>query len=219
MVRKSLTLVILLCLVGAPGLAGTTPKVVTAVRTDVPPVIDGLVNDVQWQKAPAVLDFTQFDPEEGGLPTEITSVRLLYDNRALYVGVICYDAHPEQIARQLTRRDRNSEADRFSVMVDSYFDRQSAFVFVTNVSGVQSDGVLSQDGSVYDITWDAVWTVKTRTYVDGWSAEFEIPYNALRFAYQPDGVYRWGINFRRYISRKKETDEWVMVPRSELFQI
>ena len=104
-------------------------------------------------------------------------------------------------------------------MIDSYFDRQTAFVFVTNVSGVQSDGVLSQDGNVYDVTWDAVWNVRTRVFQDGWSAEFEIPYNALRFVQQPDGIYRWGINFRRYISRKKETDEWIMVPRSETLQI
>jgi len=220
MVRKSLTVVLLVCVSVGAGASRMLPlKTVKAVRTDVPPVIDGLVNDPQWQKAPPVLDFTQYDPDEGGMPTELTSVRLLYDDRALYVGVICYDSHPQDIVRQLTRRDRSSEADRFSVMIDSYFDHQTAFVFVTNVSGVQSDGVLSQDGAVYDITWDAVWAVKTKTYRDGWSAEFEIPYNALRFAERSDGVNTWGINFRRYISRKKETDEWVMVPRRELLQI
>jgi len=199
--------------------AANSTKTLTAIRTEVPPRIDGAVTDSVWQTAPAILDFTQYGPVEGAMPTEITSVRILYDNRALYVGVVCYDAHPGRIVRQLTRRDRTSEADRFSVMIDSYFDRQTAFVFVTNVSGVQSDGVLSQDGAVYDITWDAVWTVMTRIYSDGWSAEFEIPYNALRFSEPQDGVQQWGINFRRYISRKKETDEWVMVPRSEMYQI
>ena len=219
MARTSLTLLISACVLTLPVFASDTSKVIHAVRIDYPPVIDGWVNDPQWQLATPVLDFTQFDPEEGALPTEVTSVRVLYDDRAVYVGVICYDAHPQKIVRQLTRRDRSSEADRFSVMIDSYYDRQTAFVFVANVSGVQSDGVLSQDGNVYDITWDAVWNVRTRVFQDGWSAEFEIPYNALRFAQQPDGVYRWGINFRRYISRKKETDEWVMVPRSETLQI
>ena len=219
MARVSVALVLFLSWTVVLAVGGPSAKKAIAVRTDTPPVIDGLLNDLQWQKAPPLLDFTQFDPEEGAMPTELTSVRILYDNRALYVGVICYDSHPEQIVRQLTRRDRSSEADRFSVMVDSYFDRQTAFVFVTNVSGVQSDGVLSQDGAVYDLSWDAVWTVRTRTYMDGWSAEFEIPYNAIRFAEQEGGAYTWGINFRRYISRKKETDEWVMVPRSELLQI
>jgi len=198
-----------------PCLGGTSLKIITAVRTEKPPVIDGMVNDSQWQTAPAGLDFTQFDPNEGALPSEVTSVRLLYDDDALYVGVICYDSKPSEIVQQLTRRDRSTESDRFSVQIDSYNDNQTAFVFSTNVSGIQNDGVLSQDGAVYDITWDAVWTVKTRRHMDGWSAEFEIPYHALRFTEQSEGVHIWGINFRRYISRKHETDEWVMIPRGE----
>jgi hypothetical protein len=211
-------LVLLLLPIDFP-LAGSSPKTITAVRTEVAPVCDGQLDEPQWKTASPVMDFTEFDPNEGALPTELTSVRLLYDDHALYVGVICYDARPEQIVQQLTRRDRTSEADRFTVMIDSYHDRQTALVFSTNVSGVQSDGILSQDGNVYDITWDAVWSVGTRHFLDGWSAEFEIPYNALRFAARDDGTYEWGVNFRRYISRKKETDEWVMVPRKEMLQI
>ena len=215
MARNPFSLIVVTCVFTGAAFCADSLKVVHAVRADVPPVLDGWVTDPQWQKAPPILDFKQFDPDEGALPTELTSVRLMYDDRALYVGVICYDAYPQKIVRQLTRRDRSSEADRFTVMIDSYYDKQTAFVFQANVSGVQTDGVLSQDGNVYDITWDAVWNVRTRVFQDGWSAEFEIPYNALRFAPAPDGIYRWGINFRRYISRKKETDDWVMVPRSE----
>ncbi|RPH36312.1 hypothetical protein EHM92_04720 [bacterium] len=211
-------LVLLLLPIGFP-IAGSSPKTVTAVRTEAAPVCDGQLNEPQWQTGTAAMDFTQFDPVEGGLPTELTSVRLLYDDHALYVGVICYDAKPEQIVKQLTRRDRPSEADRFTVMIDSYHDRHTALVFSTNVSGVQTDGILSQDGNVYDVSWDAVWSVATRHFRDGWVAEFEIPYNALRFSARDDGTYEWGINFRRYISRKKETDEWVMVPRKEMLQI
>jgi hypothetical protein len=197
--------------------AGQGPvKHIRAMRTQVSPDLDGLLNDACWRDAIPVTDFTQFDPVEGDPPTEKTTVRLLYDDDALYVGVFCADRHPERIVRQLSRRDRSTEADRFTVMIDSYMDHQTAFVFSTNVSGVLSDGVLSQGGSVYDNTWDAVWTAKTRVGRPGWSAEFAIPWNALRFA---KGAYRWGINFRRYISRKKEILEWVMVTRGELYSI
>jgi hypothetical protein len=195
--------------------AGASPKVITAARTDIPPALDGFVTDSQWRLAPPVLDFEQFDPQDGAPPTELTSVRILYDDKAIYVGVICYDADPRRIVHQLTRRDRTTEADRFTVQIDSFNDHQTAFVFSVNVSGVQSDGVLSQDGIVYDLSWDAVWTANTRVYLDGWSAEFAIPYNALRFSSESEGDHEWGINFRRYISRKRETDEWVMIPRSE----
>ena len=216
--RLSVLLVVMVAALPLPASAtdDIPPKVIRAVHTSTPPVIDGYLSDSCWQKAPPATDFVQFDPVEGAKPTERTVVRLLYDDDALYIGVLCADSKPSLIVRQLSRRDRTTEADRFSVMIDSYDDRQTAFVFVANVSGVQGDGILSQSGSVYDNTWDAVWTVKTRIVREGWIAEFAIPWNALRFA---EGSYEWGINFRRYISRKKELVEWVMVPRSERFPI
>ncbi|MEK7249450.1 MAG: DUF5916 domain-containing protein, partial [Bacteroidota bacterium] len=177
--------------------------------------LDGLLHDWQWQAATPVQDFTQFYPNEGDVPTESTLVRILFDDKAIYVGVICYDSDPRGIVSQLTRRDRTSEADRFTVQIDSYHDHQTAFVFSANVAGVQSDGFLSQDGNVYDLSYDAVWRVKTARHREGWSAEFEIPYNAIRFSPQDDKNYEWGINFRRYISRKRETDEWVLVASTE----
>jgi hypothetical protein len=204
-------------LLATPSHAGNNGrKVIDAVRTTRPPDVDGWLNDPCWCVAKPVTDFVQFDPIEGAAPSETTIVSLLYDDDALYVGVMCSDSDPRGIVHRLSRRDRTTEADRFTVMIDSYMDHQTGFVFSTNVSGVQSDGILSQGGTVYDITWDAVWTVRTRHYRGGWSAEFAIPWNALRFA---KDAYHWGINFRRYISRKKETVEWVMVPRSETYAI
>jgi hypothetical protein len=220
--RGEVLLPVLLCafLPAVMEAAGTTtPRAISATRTVVAPRIDGLLTDSCWQRTTPSSEFTQYDPVEGAEPTEETSVRLLYNDNALFVGVACGDNSPGGIVRQLSRRDRTTEADRFTVMIDSFFDRQTGFVFSTNVSGVQSDGVLSQGGAVYDITWDAVWQVETRRGPWGWSAEFVIPWSALRFSERPHGPYEWGINFRRYISRKKETIEWVMVPRSERFSI
>ncbi len=194
---------------------GTSSKSVVATRIDAPLHIDGFLNEPEWQSAVPSSGFTQADPEEGSPETEHTTVRVLYDNNALYVGVMCYDKEPGKIVSQLTRRDRTGQSDRFSVIIDSYHDHSTAFLFSGTVSGVQSDGFLSQDGRFYDIQWDAVWEFNAQIVDSGWSGEFKIPYNALRFSDQ-DSEYVWGINFRRYLSRKQETDEWVMVPRSEL---
>ena len=193
---------------------GTSTKSVVAARTPVPPTIDGLLIEPQWRRAVPVSGFLQFDPVEGAPPTEETIVNVLYDDRALYIGVVCKDSDPSGIVHQLTRRDRTAQSDRFSVMIDSYHDQSTAYLFSGAVSGVKSDGLLSHDGLVYDIQWDAVWDFAAQIIPDGWSAEFSIPYSALRFARQED-EYIWGINFRRYIARKKETVEWVMVSRSE----
>lgn len=193
---------------------GSSHKNIVATRTETKLKIDGVLNEHQWERAIPVTDFVQYDPVEGSEPTEKTSVRVLYDDNALYFGVICYDSNPAGIRQQLTRRDRQNEADRFSITIDSYNDGQTGFVFVGNVSGVQSDGVLYHDGIFYDIQWDAVWNYNAIIIENGWSAEFEIPFSALRFQNQDD-EYVWGINFRRYISRKKEIIEWVLIPRSE----
>ncbi len=189
-------------------------KNVVAVRVSQPISLDGKLNEPSWELATLVSDFKQFDPEEGAEPTEQTAIKILYDDNALYVGVKCYDSEPSAIEKQITRRDRSSQADRVSVIIDLYHDHNTAFLFSGSVSGVVSDGVLSHDGLVYDVQWDAVWEFEARIDEDGWSGEFKIPFSALRFTEQ-NSEYIWGINFRRYIARKKETTEWVLVKRGE----
>lgn len=193
---------------------GTAVKSIVASQVTSAPRIDGLLNDVEWRTAVPVEGFHQFDPDEGAVATERTTVSVLYDDNALYIGVMAYDTDPGGIVRQLTRRDRSTQSDRFSVIIDSYHDHSNAFLFSGSVSGVQLDGILSQDGTVYDVQWDAVWEFEAAVVDQGWSAEFKIPYSALRFSEQ-DGEYVWGVNFRRFIARKKEVAEWVLVRRED----
>jgi hypothetical protein len=214
-VRNSILISITALVLALTSFGGTSTKGVVATQVSTPPKIDGFLNEPEWQSAVPAMGFTQADPEEGSPETERTVVRILYDDNALYVGVMCFDREPDKIVSQLTRRDRTGQSDRFSVMIDSYHDHSTAFLFSGTVSGVESDGFLSQDGRIYDIQWDAVWEFNAQILRDGWSAEFKIPYNALRFSNQ-DSEYVWGINFRRYLSRKQETDEWVMVPRNHM---
>ncbi|MGB9772772.1 MAG: DUF5916 domain-containing protein [Bacteroidota bacterium] len=200
-----------------PSRTGEQQKIAVAARTPVVPPMHADPSEPLWQSAPPITGFTQYDPIEGAAATESTVVRVLYDDRALYICAMMYDRNPSGIVHQLTRRDRIPESDRFTVLIDSYHDRQTAFVFSVNVDGVQMDWLLSNDGVIYDMTWDAVWNVKTRVLKDGWCAQLEIPYSALRFS--KGSAQEWGINFRRYISRKHELDEWRMIPRKEKGQV
>ena len=70
---------------------------ITALRVEQPPVIDGVLDDAAWQKAPAGGDFVQDEPGDGVPMTERTEFRVLYDARALYIGIWCYDSEPEKI--------------------------------------------------------------------------------------------------------------------------
>ena len=77
-------------------------KRMTATRTSVAPVIDGLVDEPLWENAEVVSDFLQRNPDNGEPGSERTEVRLLYDDEYIYVGFIMFDREPDKIvAREL----------------------------------------------------------------------------------------------------------------------
>jgi hypothetical protein len=214
-----------LCLVGflilclsSPILAQETKKVhpentIKAVRINpAPPRIDGILDDEVWQHAPVSDNFLQKEPTEGELPTEKTTVQIVYDDEALYVGVMCYDGEPDKIVARLTRRDGGVEADHVVLNLDPHHDHQTGNLFSVNAAGVKSDGQMYNDGCI-DGSWDGVWEGKAAIHDQGWSVEYKIPYHVLRFS--PKEEYVWGMNVCRYISRKNEGAHWVLVRKGE----
>ncbi|WP_397547337.1 DUF5916 domain-containing protein [Rhodothermus marinus] len=180
--------------------------------------LDGRLTEPDWQRAPAATDFRQLEPVEGATPTFPTAVRVLYGPDALYVGAMLYDPEPHRIRRLLGRRDQFNQADWFSVAIDSYFDRKTAYVFAVNAAGVLADGILASrggprfGGNEPDLSWDAVWEAAVAVVDSGWSVEMRIPYAMLRFPQAE--VLTWGISFRRDIARLSEVDEWPFIPRN-----
>src|SRR6266576_35536 len=53
--------------------------------------IDGKLDESAWANATPITDFRQQQPREGAQPTQRTEVRILYDERALYIGARMYD--------------------------------------------------------------------------------------------------------------------------------
>jgi hypothetical protein len=186
-----------------------TPHV-SAVQVSDPPVLDGRLDDAAWRLAPPTSAFTQKAPREGAPPTERTTVRVVYDAEALWVGIDCQQQSAPIVAR-LTRRDREVEADWVSVAIDSRRDGKSAFVFEVNAGGALLDAVRYNDTD-FSADWDENWDARVRAHAGGWSAEFRIPFRILRYEARPE--QSWGFEVRRYISTKQETDEWALVSRS-----
>jgi hypothetical protein len=174
--------------------------------------VDGDLGDEAWKRAPIITDFTQMEPREGEAATESTEVRVLFGESALYVAFRAFDATPDSIAAQLTRRDQGSYSDRVHVLIDSYNDQRTAFQFGVNPVGVKVD-VYRYDDTQEDDTWDAVWDVATRVDGEGWTAEFRIPYSQLRFGDHEDQT--WGVNFAREIARRNEMATWAPIRQSD----
>jgi hypothetical protein len=217
--RSLLVLASLVCALGAASAARAqaqnqpATREFRASRTARPPVIDGQLNDEAWSPAQVMSDFTQIDPDEGQPATERTEIRVLYDDRALYVGVRLFDRDAAQIARRLTTRDGDaSDADRITLYLDPMHDHLTGVMFRVSASNVQTDAVLFND-TWDDWSWNAVWESEVSLDEAGWSVEMRIPLSQLRFT--SNDMQTWGINFERYIRRRNERSWLEMVPKKE----
>jgi hypothetical protein len=59
-----------------------------AVRAEKAPVLDGLLNEDAWSKAPVTDQFWGIQPFPGRLQSHNTEVRVVYTNEALYLSLI-----------------------------------------------------------------------------------------------------------------------------------
>ncbi|OYW01950.1 MAG: hypothetical protein B7X11_03845, partial [Acidobacteria bacterium 37-65-4] len=103
------------------------------------------------------------------------------------------------------------DEDSFEVILDTFGDRRNGFEFATNPAGAHADQQVTNEGKDTNVSWDAVWFVKTAIVRDGWTVEMAIPFRSLRFEV---GGPAWGVNFGRHLRRKNEVDYWAPVPRA-----
>jgi len=201
-------------------------KQIKASYFSVEPKIDGIVlSDPLWVEISPIKNLTQIKPRFGELASEKTEIRVAFSDKMLFLGVICFDKEPEKIVVSDSRRDSDlNDEDSFLFIIDTYNDQQNGFLFGTNSRGMEYDAQIDnegkgnfntnrQQGGVIggtNINWDASWEVKTKKGNYGWSAEFAIPLNSIRFS--PGKNKIWGINFQRNISKNSETVYWSPLP-------
>ena len=187
-----------------------------------PPEIDGRLDEEAWSMAPVIDDFTQQEPAEGEPASERTEVRLLYNSRWLFIGVRAFDSDPAGIIATEMRRDseRLLEEDNFQVILDTFRDSRSGYMFVTNPLGAKLEQQVFEEGdgggrgstSNVNLNWNGVWHAAARRTAEGWDAEMAIPLVTLRFPVAER--QRWGINFMRNIRRKNEQVFWAPIPKA-----
>ena len=181
-------------------------KVIQAVPTTEPLVIDGRMDDPVWAQAPVARDFIQQEPDEGALSTEPSEFRVVYDEDALYIFGVFYDSDPRGgIVNELKRDFASRDGDTAAVIISPFRDGNSSN-FQVNPAGALRDSQSYEDGRQVNANWDAVWWAKTETFDGGWTMELKIPFKSLRFPTDEEQV--WGINVFRLIRRNNEATYW-----------
>jgi hypothetical protein len=175
-------------------------KTLQLQRIEVPPKIDGRIDEELWTRIQPVSGFFQFDPVNGEKASEETIVWAAYDQNYIYFAFLMQDSLPEKIWAELTPRNAYENNDSITVTLDTYNDRRTSIGFTVNPRGVQKN------------TLETIWKSGAVIRSDGWSVEMAIPFKSLRFSPQEDQI--WGVNFERYIHRLNEQDYWTDVKRN-----
>ncbi|WP_266363796.1 DUF5916 domain-containing protein [Tellurirhabdus rosea] len=172
--------------------------------------LDGLLNESVWRRAQVATDFTLNFPNDTARAYNSTEVRLTYDQRHLYIAVICYDRDPQKryIVRSL-RRDYDWDTnDNISIYIDPFGDRTNGFTFQFTPLGVEREGQMF-NGEEVASEWDNKWRSVVRRFPDRWQGEMMIPFTSLRFK---KGAQQFLMNFARNDVKNNQRSAWRRVP-------
>lgn len=184
-------------------------RIYFASRITVAPKIDGRLTDFCWQEIGEWQDnFIQQTPHQAKAPSQKTEIKVLYDNKFIYVGIICHDTEPEKMNPILGRRDYIN-GDMAGIAFDSYNDNRTAFEFNLSAAGQKVD-LMHLGEYNWDYNWDAVWDGKTTLGDSAWFAEMRIPFTQLRYSNEKEQI--WGMHVWRWIHRLNEESQWKLIP-------
>lgn len=194
----------------SPDAKADAPKRIYVTRrlTGAPPIIDGKLDDACWAQGEWAGNYTQREPREGAVPSEPTELKILYDDRYLYVAIRAFDSKMATQPRILGQRDELT-GDMVGITFDSFFNHRTAFEFDVTSGGSKIDLILRNDASI-DQSWNAIWDVKVSADARGWYAEYRIPLSQLRYSRKAEQV--WGLHSWRWIRRNQEESDWHLIP-------
>jgi len=176
--------------------------------------IDGELNEPEWNLTNGASNFIQVEPKQGQPSQFTTLIKVLYNQKYLYVGVICNDPQGKKaiMATDFARDFDILKHDLVDLAFDTFNDQRNAIVFATNAYGVQRD-LLAFDDIYYDVDWNGLWNVRTTRSDSGWVAEMAIPWKTLRYPKTADTAQSWGFNAYRNRRQTNEISAFSPYPR------
>jgi hypothetical protein len=188
---------------GATGATGAKGAPIAAVRLapDERLPLNGTLSHPAWQRAPVHAGFVEKDPVNGAVPSQATQVQVLFDDKAIYVGITALDSAPALIREQIVRADGVNRTQDFVVAyIDAIGQRSSAQFFRVNAAGSTADGMHTAADDNEDFAPDFDWDAATARTAEGWTAVMRLPFASLRFA---SGPQDWRIMVARRLPREQ----------------
>jgi hypothetical protein len=153
-----------------------------------------------------ITDFRQREPLDLAPGSQATEAYVSYDGTRIYAAFICRQPMATLRARMQKREDIHAD-DLVGLYLDTFYDRQRAYLFYASPLGVQADGVMTENNGE-DFSFDTEWSSHGEITPDGYVVLISVPFKSLRFPATADGQQRWGFGLVRSIRSANETDFW-----------
>ena len=173
-------------------------RIIRVPKAPVAPLIDGAADDEMWQAAAQTNSF--FLVGGKGIPTENTRIRLFYDDKYLYVGVICSEKERKNLITGTGSIWRDDEIELYFVP-DPKNKPVKLYQILINGIG-NSLTLLHKQGVAHKINMGL--DLKTMKRQNGWHVEVAIPFRSLGVG-TPKVGDSWLVNFCRYRPAGKKT--------------
>ncbi len=179
--------------------------------------LDGRLTEPEWATEDSIANLTQFEPEEGIAPAGRTVVRVLASPTGIVIGFRCEGDTSAIVAFSKARDVELDEEDHVLIVLDTFGDERSGYVFAVNPAGSRFDGLINSQGDDVNSSWDALWEAGVSRDATGWSGEIRIPIQSLSFK---SGLDHWGLNLERRVQSLQESSRWSGAKRDfEIFQM
>ncbi|WP_420315933.1 DUF5916 domain-containing protein [Ekhidna sp.] len=171
--------------------------------------LDGRLDERIWQILPKAGGFYQTFPSDDKPALDSTQFMITYTDKAIIIGVICYDYLDGDYISTTRRRDFGwSNNDNVAIYIDPYNDKTNGFSFQVTPNNVQREGLVLLGGDVRD-DWDNKWFSAVYQEKDFWSVEISIPFKTIRY----NNVDQWNIQVLRNNLKQNERTAWIQVPQ------
>ncbi len=199
------SLILVVMLLPAAARAGRQRARLRAGFTNAPIHVDGRLDEPAWRSAGTITNLTEQSPHPSAPNPYRTQVKVLVGPKNVYIGFICSDPNPSKIAIHTMERDGDLRGDdTVAVVLDTFDDHRTGYVFRINVAGARQDGLIAGPEDV-SMDWDGIWDARTARTATGWTAEMVIPAETLRFT---PGYDTWGFNVERTVARDRTVLRW-----------
>jgi hypothetical protein len=193
----------------------TTNKSVSVKFIDNPITLDAVLSEDEWKNTEGASGFWQYFPLDSIQAKQQATIKFLFDDDNLYVGIKVNALANDFIIPSLRRDFSAGGSDNITLLFDTFNDGTNAFIFGTNPYGIKREMLLSGGGSElrgFTMAWDTKWKCKTAIKEDHYIAEMIIPLSAFKYR---EGETKWRFNSYQFDTQDNEINTWVNIPQNQ----